>query len=149
MENTFLPSLVKILQRDLTNLHNELQKYENEAQIWAIAAGISNSAGNLTLHLLGNLNHFIGANLGNTGYQRQREQEFTLKNISLAQISAQIEETQQMLSKVLTEIAPEKLLEIYPYRLADREWTTTEFLLHLVSHFNYHLGQINYHRRMI
>ena len=60
--------------------------YKNEEDVWKIKEGISNSAGNLTLHLLGNLNHFIGATLGNTGYVRERDKEFSLKNIPRIQL---------------------------------------------------------------
>ncbi|MCU0445831.1 MAG: DinB family protein [Microscillaceae bacterium] len=142
-------NLLTIFQRDLKNLQKELQAYPNEAQIWQTAEGISNSAGNLTLHLVGNLNHFIGALLGNTGYVREREREFADKNIPLSVLLENLDKTAQMLAEVLPNLSPEQLAAEFTFRLLDQSWTTEGFLIHLVAHFNYHLGQINYHRRLL
>src|SRR6187399_1940807 len=73
--------LIELFERDILKLKTEINLYKDEANLWLVKEGISNSAGNLCLHLLGNLNHFIGATLGNTGYVRHREDEFSLKHV--------------------------------------------------------------------
>ncbi|HCX22935.1 MAG TPA: DinB superfamily protein, partial [Cytophagales bacterium] len=73
--------LAELFTRDLNRLIKELEQYPNEEQLWVVTEGINNSAGTLTLHLIGNLNHFFGAILGNTGYIRNREAEFSDRNI--------------------------------------------------------------------
>ncbi len=76
-------ALIEIFERDLLKLKEEISLYKDENNLWVTEKQISNAAGNLTLHLIGNLNHFIGATLGHTGYVREREKEFSTKNIPL------------------------------------------------------------------
>ena len=76
-----IETLQKLFTRDLNKLKAEIELYRNENNIWRTDKGIANSAGNLCLHLTGNLNAYIGAELGNTGYIRHRELEFSLKDI--------------------------------------------------------------------
>jgi uncharacterized damage-inducible protein DinB len=142
-------NLVFIFQRDIKALQKELLNYQTESNLWLTTDGISNSAGNLALHLIGNLNHFIGSMLGNTGYVRTREREFADKNIARDLIIAQLDSTSQMLGEVLPQLTAERLAGEFPFRLQDQAWTVEAFLLHLVAHFNYHLGQVNYHRRLL
>ena len=86
-------TLIEIFERDLNKLIEELKLYKDESSLWIVKDGISNSAGNLSLHLVGNLNHFIGATLGNSGYIRNRDDEFALKNIPREDIVTAIENT--------------------------------------------------------
>ena len=52
----------------------------SEAQFWAKSYPYGNSFGHLVLHLTGNLNYYIGAQIASTGYVRDREREFTDPN---------------------------------------------------------------------
>ncbi|MEO6669855.1 MAG: DUF1572 family protein [Ferruginibacter sp.] len=142
-------TLTTIYNRDLNRLLTEIQQYNNEADLWKVNGQIKNSAGNLCLHLIGNLNLYIGKVLGNSNYIRTRELEFSCKNIPGTELIKKIEETIETINLSLDNL-DEKLLESeYPLLVFD-EMTSTEFLLvHLATHLNYHLGQINYHRRMI
>jgi uncharacterized damage-inducible protein DinB len=119
------------------------------SRLWHTEAGIANSAGNLCLHLVGNLNHFIGATLGGTGYVRNREQEFSLKNIPCSHLAVKIDETIVVVSSTLDKLTADTLESEYPLLLADQKFITKYFLLHLTGHLSYHLGQINYHRRLL
>jgi len=141
--------IAEILDRDLKKLSDEIQGYSDETLIWKIADGISNSAGNLTLHMCGNLRHFIGATLGGDGYVRNREAEFSNKNISRNKLHAEIELTRQAVNKALTAMKEEALKNDYPLNVLGEVKSNEFFLTHLVAHFNYHLGQINYHRRLV
>lgn len=142
-------SLKSLYDRDLNKLKTEIKAYQNEENLWKIDKNISNSAGNLCLHLIGNLNHFIGAQLGNTGYVRHRELEFSLKDIPRTELIEKIEATIKMIDSVLPQLNEEDLKKEYPLIVFEDTMTTDYFLIHLIAHLDYHLGQINYHRRLL
>ena len=146
MLNETLKSLFK---RDLTKLKEEIGAYQKERNIWLVADGISNSAGNLCLHLTGNINGFIGAQMGKTGYVRQRDLEFSLKDVPRAELIQKIEDTIVMVDSVLDSITTEQLEALYPMEVFGHPMTTEYFLVHLATHLDYHLGQVNYHRRLL
>lgn len=141
--------LSELYERDLNKLESEIDQYENESDLWKTSDGIANSAGNLCLHLTGNLQHFIGAVLGNSGYVRDRDAEFANKNISREQLSDEIDTARSVVTSTLEKLTDEDLAKNYPIEVFGHPMTTEYFLTHLTTHFNYHLGQINYHRRML
>ena len=145
----FKESLMVILERDLNRLKDEINLYKDDNSLWVVQKEISNSAGNLCLHLLGNLNHFVGAVLGKTGYVRDRENEFTAKNISAKVLINYIENTIEIVKHTLENLSAEDLEKDFPQQKHSKLVKTDFMLLHLLTHFNYHLGQINYHRRLI
>jgi len=142
-------SLKSLFTRDLNKLKIEIEAYQNEDVIWKIDKNILNSAGNLTLHLVGNINHFVGAVLGNSGYIRNRELEFSLKDIPRAELIQQVESTIQIVNSSLEKLSAEDFAKEYPIEPLGYPMTTEYFLIHLFGHLSYHLGQINYHRRLL
>lgn len=144
-----IPSVQFIYERDLNKLKEEIESYHNEENLWRIDENISNSAGNLCLHLVGNLKTYIGAELGKTGYIRERDLEFSQKNIPRTDLLRAIEETKEIVSNTLSQLTNEDLekeytlVKNYPFK------TTYHLLIHLTVHLSYHLGQINYHRRLL
>lgn len=142
-------TLIKLFKRDLTKLIDELDLYKDESNLWKQEGLVSNSAGNLCLHLVGNLNHFIGATLGNTGYVRQRDLEFANKNVPVSDMKNQVEETITMVEKTLSKLTEVDLQAEYRRNPFEDYMTTEYFLTHLALHLAYHLGQINYHRRLL
>ena len=144
-----IPSLRKLYKRDLNKLKAEIGLYQKEENLWVTDKAIANSAGNLCLHLVGNLNTFIGAVLGNSGYVRNREAEFSLKNIPQQELIKQVGETIAVVDSALERLDPSKLEEVYPMKVFEDDMTTGYFLVHLAMHLDYHLGQINYHRRLL
>ena len=144
-----LDHLTKLFDRDLTRLSNEIMAYHEEDDLWILKEDISNSSGNLCLHILGNLNHFIGAILGSTGYERNREDEFSKKSIPRTRLLQEIKETNEMIRKTLGTKKDIDLDKPYPINVFEDEMKTGYFLIHLYGHLNYHLGQINYHRRIL
>ncbi|MCA6067076.1 DinB family protein [Chryseobacterium sp. RG1] len=142
-------SIKSLFTRDLNKLKSEIESYQNEETIWKIDKNILNSAGNLTLHLVGNINHFIGATLGNSGYVRNRELEFSLKDIPRTELIQQIEKTIEVVNSSLEKLSEEEVKKEYPLEPLGYPMTTEYFLIHLVAHLDYHLGQINYHRRLL
>ncbi|SEP03262.1 DinB family protein [Niastella yeongjuensis] len=141
--------LKKILLRDLNKLRSEIELYRDEEKMWQIEKRISNSAGTLCVHLTGSLNHFIGAQLGHTGYIRNREFEFLPGILPKAVLIKGIEDVMEMVSHTLENMKESQLKEVFPQLLFDEKVTTGYLLTHVVSHLNYHLGQINYHRRLL
>ncbi|UPT68517.1 MAG: DUF1572 family protein [Sphingobacteriales bacterium JAD_PAG50586_3] len=117
--------------------------------MWVVAPGISNSAGNLALHIVGNLNNFIGAVLGNTGYVRNRDAEFTTKDVPREKIIADIGEVIGIVKATISELTNAQLEEIYPEDKWKDPVTVQHLLLHLLTHLSYHVGQVNYHRRLV
>jgi len=142
-------SLLEIYERDLNKLKTEISLYKDENSLWIVKKEISNSAGNLCLHLIGNLNHFIGAILGKTGYERNRENEFASKNIPRQELVTKIEMTIEVVINTLNKLSVEDFEKDFPIQIHEKIVKTDFMLLHLITHFNYHLGQINYHRRLI
>jgi uncharacterized damage-inducible protein DinB len=141
-------NLALLFERDILKVKTEISLYEDEKKLWLTAPGISNSAGNLCLHLLGNLQHYIGGILGNSGYIRNRPEEFSNKNIPAKQMMDDLERVAALVSKTLRELPISELEKEYPEKVFEQPMTVEYFLLHLLAHLNYHLGQINYHRRM-
>lgn len=144
-----LQTLKTFFNRDLDKLKFEIESYEFEKQIWTIDKNISNSAGNLCLHLIGNLNTYIGAEIGKTGYVRNRPLEFSLKDIPKLELIQKVEDTISVVNKALDNLTEADLETIYPQIVFEKEMTTGFFLIHLSTHLAYHLGQINYHRRLL
>lgn len=147
---TFLPHLLQsFLLRDLRSLRLELERYPDEASLWIIPEGLSNSAGTLALHVAGNLQHYIGAQLGQSGYMRDRAREFAARNVPRTQILAEIDATQEAIRATLPRLTPEQLEADYPETVGGVRIRTDAYLLQVAVHLAYHLGQIDYHRRMV
>ena len=145
-----LPTILAALfKRDLLKLKSEIESYKDEANLWKIEKNIANPAGNLCLHLIGNLNTYIGATLGQSGYVRNRDAEFSLKKIPRKELIQKIEDTINMIDRVMPTLTPQQLEKEYPMLVLKEPTSTGFFLVHLATHLSYHLGQVNYHRRLI
>jgi uncharacterized damage-inducible protein DinB len=135
--------------RDLLKLAEEIGLFKNEEDLWAKSGEIANASGNLCLHINGNLNHFIGAILGDTGYIRDREQEFSATQHTRQSLINMTLYTSKTILPIIKTLSTDKLEQTYPLLVFGETMTTRYFLLHLYGHLNYHLGQINYLRRML
>lgn len=144
-----IQTLKSLFYRDLKKLRDEISLYRQEENIWIIENNISNSAGNLCLHLIGNLQTYIGAEIGETGYIRDRVAEFSLKDIPRSILLDKIDDTMAVVTNALDLLSEDQLEEVYPILVFEEKTTTAYFLVHLTTHLTYHLGQINYHRRLL
>ncbi len=133
----------------LDSLKEEISLYINEKNLWKLSGEITNTPGNLCLHLCGNLNHFYGAIIGNTGYVRDRDEEFSKKNVSQEELIKGVEETKKMMEKVFDGLTPEDANKIYSLNHFGENVTYGFVFSRLASHLSYHIGQINYHRRIL
>jgi uncharacterized damage-inducible protein DinB len=141
--------LKTLFDRDLNKLSQEIEAYQTEQALWHVEPGISNPAGNLCLHLLGNLNTYIGAELGHSGYVRNRDLEFSARNVPRTELLAGIAATRRVVEAALTPLQDEQLATEYPIVVFEAPTSLGYMLLHLTTHLAYHLGQINYHRRLV
>ena len=142
-------SVLTILERDLSKVIIELNAFQQEQNIWELHGQINNTSGNLALHISGAVSHFIGAVLGKNGYKRNRDREFSEKNISRDEIISKIYEAIATIKLVLPSIEELEMQEEFPEKIGGQTLSIGFFLTHLISHVNYHLGQINYHRRLV
>ena len=144
-----IDSLQKIFKRDLEKLKLEISLYQDEKNLWIIDKNIANSAGNLCLHLVGNLNTYIGTEIGKTGYIRHRDLEFSQKDIPQHQLIKMVEDTIIVVEEGLNKLNEDDLEKEYALLVFKEKTSTGFFLIHLAVHLDYHLGQINYHRRLL
>ena len=142
-------NISRLINRELVSLRDELLAYPNEADMWQLPKGLPNSAGNLALHLIGNLRFFIGAQLGATGYARDRDAEFAGRGVPRAEIVKSIETTADEVTRTLATLDQAQLEKPFPVEIGGNRIQTGMFLQHLASHLAYHLGQIDYHRRVV
>jgi len=142
-------TLSSLYEKDLNKLIEEISLYKDETDIWKVKDGISNSGGNLTLHLLGNLNHFIGAVLGSTGYVRERDKEFSLRDIPRTKLIDDLNKTSALVTGILTSLSQADLEKDFPVPINNKISPTGFVLAYLLAHLSYHLGQINYLRRLL
>lgn len=138
-----------ILVRELTSLRQEIEAYPGDADLWRVVPGIANPGGTLALHLAGNLQHFVGAILGGTSYLRNRDAEFSARGLSKAQLVAQVNEAISAVEHTFRLLGPSDLASEYPEPVGKVRVNTGDFLIHLASHLAYHLGQVDYHRRIV
>ena len=144
-----LDILKSLFSRDLDRLHKEVESYQEANGLWQTLPGTSNSGGNLALHLVGNLNTFICGQIGKSGYVRDRPAEFNRKDVPRHELLDMITATKTGVVKALNMLSDEELTEDYTLRVFPETMTLGWFLFHLQSHLTYHLGQVNYHRRVV
>jgi hypothetical protein len=145
-------ALALLFDKDLATLRTELEGYPDDASVWKVQPGINNSAGTLVLHLTGNLKHFVGASLGKTGYVRDRDAEFGDRDLPRRALLQRIDETRDVVAKTLGGLDDAALDRPFPGKgpqtLGDAP-TSGALLTYMYGHFAYHLGQVNYHRRLL
>ena len=147
-----LHSLVRtVLLRDLAAVRRSVLMYPDDASIWTALAGLPNAGGTLALHVAGNLQHYLGAVLGGSGYVRDRDTEFARRDVSRAELLAELDAAAAAVDGTLARLdgSAATLASAYPERIGDRELSLGSFLVHLATHLAYHLGQLDYHRRAV
>lgn len=141
--------LADFYERDIRKLIEEINSFRNEENIWITYGSVKNSSGNLVLHIIGGMNHLIGATLADTRYVRDRDQEFARKGVERKVLVAQLEELIPMIKNTINNFSQEKMDAEYPIFFDKPHTTNSYVLLQLLVHLNYHLGQVNYLRRIL
>jgi len=144
-----IEELKTVLLKDLASLRREVEQYPDDAALWRPLHGIANAGGNLALHLAGNLQFFFGAQLVGSGYVRDRDWEFAARDLPRARVLQEVDAAAKAVETGLAALDPAALDQEFPVPLGGKRMATGQILLILCSHLAYHLGQINYHRRML
>lgn len=138
-----------VLVRELESFAREMELFPDDELVWRVVPGVTNSAGTLALHVCGNLQHYVGAVLGGTGYVRDRPREFSQRSGSRAQLAQDLRRTAEVVERVVPGIPADVLAREYPEAVGGVRFATDLFLLHLCVHLAHHLGQAGYLRRML
>lgn len=138
-----------VMTRELRALRREVEAYPRDADLWRSAPGIANPGGSLVLHLTGNLRHFVGAVLGGPTYRRDRDAEFSRRDVPRAELLAEVDAALTAVAGGLARASDADLTKPYPQAVGGMTPATGLFLTHLAVHLGYHLGQLDYHRRLV
>jgi hypothetical protein len=141
--------LANFYERDLRKLIEEVTLFKSEENLWRTHGSVKNSCGNLVLHIVGGLNYLIGTTLAQTGYVRNRDQEFSRKGIARKELMAELEALISMINKTINALAPQDMDREFPIFFDKPKTTVSYVLTQLLLHLNYHLGQVNYLRRIL
>ncbi len=141
--------LANFYERDIKKLIEELNQFKNEENIWKTLGSTKNSAGNLALHIAGGLNHFFGATLAKTGYVRNRDLEFSKKDVQRSEVIRQLEEVIPIVTKTINGLSPEQMKSDFPIFFDKPNTSTYYVVVSLLAHLSYHTGQVNYLRRIL
>lgn len=141
--------ITNVITRELKALRREIESYPNDAALWEIPPGIANPGGNLALHLAGNLQYFVGNVLGKNGYVRNRDAEFGSRDVPRAELLREIDNAIAAVHTGMRKISEDDLKKPYPEKVGGVNSSTGAFLAHFATHLAYHLGQVDYHRRML
>ena len=141
--------LAALYQRDLLRMQQEIAAFPDDAAVWQTVPGVSNSAGNLILHLEGNLREYIGRQLGSVAFERDRPREFAAKGLTREDLSARVAALVVLLPPIIAALTPADFARAYPLEVFGKPLSTSQFVIHLHGHFNWHLGQIDYLRRVL
>lgn len=140
--------LAALFARDLRRLQQEIAAFPDTGALWATGPGVTNAAGTLALHLEGNLREYVGRQLGGHVFARDRPREFSARGLPQGEIVARIDAITASIPPVIAALSETALDAVYPEDVLGAPMPTRQFLVHLLGHLNYHLGQIDYLRRL-
>ena len=146
---SFANEMSALFRRDIGKVAQQVRAFPNDDLLWKLLPGVTNSAGNLALHLEGNLREYIGRRMGGVAYTRERPLEFSTSGLTAAEVASRLEAVQQLVPPIVAGRSDAALDEIFPEKIGGTEVTARQFLIHTHSHLNYHLGQIDYLRRIL
>jgi uncharacterized damage-inducible protein DinB len=139
----------RLLVRELAAFEREVLMFPDDESLFRTLPGVTNSAGNLALHVCGNLKHFVGAVLGESGYVRNRDAEFSAKSGRREDVARELRDTREVVSATLERLPRETLERTYPKPVGELSLPCGLFLVHLAVHLGFHLGQAGYLRRVV
>ena len=140
--------LANFYERDLRRLIEEVNLFKQEEDLWRTQGSVKNPAGNLVLHIIGGTNYLIGTTLAQTGYVRNRDLEFTRKGVERTELVAELEKLIPVINGIINALSQEQMEAEYPLIFDGMKTSVSYVLVQLLLHLNYHLGQVNYLRRI-
>lgn len=144
---TMTADLASLFRRDLTRLGQQVEAFPDDDLLWQTPPQVTNPPGNLVLHLDGNLREYVGRQLGNVPYARNRPFEFSARGVSKQELLIRVAELKELIPSVIERLTPEQMEKLHPEVVLEVPMSTAAFLLHLYGHLNWHLGQIDSLRR--
>jgi len=141
--------IATMLVRELEGFEREVLLFPSDESLWQTLPGLTNTAGNLALHVAGNLQHYIGTVLGKTAYKRDRNMEFSRRSGTRAEVVAELRQAATVVRYVLASIHEDTLAGEFPEALMGMKIRTNLLLIHLCAHSGFHLGQAGYLRRTL
>ena len=144
-----LSTVRALLARELRAVRRQVERYADDEGPWRELPGVPNAGGTLVLHLAGNLQHYLGAVLGGSGYRRDRDAEFARRGVACDALLTEVDAALHAVERGLAAVDASALDAPYPERFDGGTVRTRDLLLHLHAHLAYHLGQIDYHRRAV
>lgn len=143
------PAVTTMMLRELGAVRRSIEAYPDDESPWTEVPGLPNTGGTLALHIAGNLQHFIGKDLGGVAYVRDRDAEFARRGVTRAELVAGIDAARAAVETGMAAASDAVLAGPFPEPLGGRTRSTADFLVHLATHLAYHLGQLDYHRRVV
>jgi uncharacterized damage-inducible protein DinB len=138
----FLAAVRQDLRPYHRRIHHCLRRM-SERQIWWRPNTASNSAGNLVLHLCGNMRQWIISGLGGAPDLRDRDAEFAARGgLPRRELLRRLNATAREVEAVLRRLPPEALTRRYV--IQGFHVTGLAAVAHVYFHFSYHAGQIVY-----
>jgi len=141
--------LSALFRRDLTRVIQQISAFPDEKTLWAVTPGMSNSAGNLALHLEGNLREYIGRQLGGIAFERRRALEFSTAGLPAGDLVERLSAVKEMAARVIEQMPDDAFETKFPEDVLGVPMTKRQLVIHLGGHLNYHLGQIDCLRRFL
>ncbi len=141
--------LADLFRRDIARLGQQVNGFPDDSTLWAILPGTTNSAGNLALHVEGNLREYIGRQLGGVPYERRRPLEFSSTGLTRGELAGRVTALQTLIPEIVLGLTEQVLDAPFPEEVLGIPLSTRQFVIHLLGHLNYHLGQIDYLRRIV
>ena len=146
--STLAKDFAAVFDRELGLLEEEIAAYRDDADLWTTIGAQKNAPATLAIHVVGGLNAMVGASLGNTGYIRDRDLEFSRRGVSRDDVIQMIRYCRDTIVPIIAGLDDDSLAGIHPGPVppALKGITTQRFLMHLLWHVGWHRGHIYYHR---
>jgi hypothetical protein len=149
MDPTATPLLTTVRDEMIAYLHHLAARVERAVRavpaekLWVKPFPFGNSLGTLVLHLTGNLNHYVGAKIADTGYVRDRPREFAdpggyPADVILHHFHAAVGMVAATIAALDEPALCQPMTDEPPVR------TTFGLLLTVIAHLNNHIGQMSY-----
>jgi hypothetical protein len=138
-----------MLMRELDTFRREIELFPDDASLWTVVPGITNSAGTLAVHVAGNLRHMIGAVLGGSGYVRDRDAEFSRRGMTREEVKSELTRAEEEIGPVIRMLDDDALAAPFPGYLKGMKMPTRRLLIALEVHTAFHLAQAGYLRRIV
>ena len=141
-------SIASLIDSVLAGCPREMYLFPYDETLWRTLPGVPNSAGNLALHVAGNLQQFVGAVLGGSAVVRNRDGECSRRAGARGELFEELQKAAVAVRTVVPNLTDAVLEHDFPEPvIPTRRIQTLRFLLHLCAHASFHLGQAGYLRR--